>query len=68
MTSQVPSEIMCMEHEMYTYKCTVGKTSFDLSVQQGVGARGGCAPSRAEREAEGNVLIISKTLNSRQLS
>ena len=33
---------------------TVGKTC-DRSVQQGVGAGGGCAPSRAEHEAKGNL-------------
>ena len=34
-----------------TSKCT----EHDVSVQQWVGAGGGCAPSRAEREAKGNL-------------
>ena len=61
-TSQVPSEnlmdlpatSMCTEHEVYyTYKYTVGKILCDLSVEQGVGAGGGRAPSHAECEAKG---------------
>ena len=34
---------------------TVGKRVCDRSVQQRVGAGGGCAPSSAEREAKGNL-------------
>ena len=56
MTSNVSSENchyfdVYMEHEEHVY------FRKDRSVQQGVvreGAGGGCAPSRAEREAKGN--------------
>ena len=37
------------------YEYTVGNTLCDVSVQQGVGTGGGCALSRAEREAKGNL-------------
>ena len=53
---------MCMEHKVYMYKCTAGKTSFDLSVQQGVGAGVRSAKLKVIR------ITISKTFNSRQLS
>ena len=44
------------------YEYTVGKTLCDVSVQQGVGVGGGCAPSRAKLKVI-CANMVSKMLN-----